>query len=315
MKPLRKILLIVITTWVICQLAYLLLEKGMRNYYAYPMNRLTVLLKDTTRFDLLFLGSSRTYRHINPAIIDSICHLSSYNGGMEGANLLEQKMILEAYLENHPPPRCFVMTLDIPSFDLNRKFFDATLYFPFTKNKIIYNTLTENGYTLFPSRIFPFFVFTELDDYKRKICIAGLRGAKLVPDSLFRYKGFLSTGNESMQGAFRVVPGIDKKEISDSSIPYLENIINRCRKDNILLIFCYAPEYKKMLQQSYSNSTAVLTTIDSIASRNNIPFLRYDSLALCSDAGMFSSPGHLNPTGARVYSIILGRELNRWMSQ
>ena len=100
MSPYKRILIAALLILVICQASFLLYKRGIDRYNYYEKNKLDELLNKQTDYDVLFVGSSKTHFDINPAIVDSVCKLSSYNAGMEGGNLFEFNMIVQAYLQN-----------------------------------------------------------------------------------------------------------------------------------------------------------------------------------------------------------------------
>ena len=127
--PIKRILVSCILAYIICLLSFLIIKKEIDRYKKHTTSRLTEIFCNKTNYDVLFLGSSRTHLIINPAIIDSICKVNSYNAGMEGANLYEFDMVLKAYLENHPSPQWLVLTIDLHSFTtLRKRFISSDLF-------------------------------------------------------------------------------------------------------------------------------------------------------------------------------------------
>ncbi|MEM9822794.1 MAG: hypothetical protein AAF985_17065 [Bacteroidota bacterium] len=61
-------------------------------------------LERSAEFDCLFIGSSRTYHHIDVQLFDQLTGRRSYNMGCGGMYLLETHFILEHLLEHHPNP-------------------------------------------------------------------------------------------------------------------------------------------------------------------------------------------------------------------
>jgi hypothetical protein len=309
MRPVAQIIYTLIFSVLICQLAYMTLNKGLEKYNIHKTERLTELFFHHSKYDILFAGSSRTHTGIYPKIIDSICKLSSYNAGVEGGNLFEFNMTVEAYLEAHPPPKYLVLTIDLNSFDIRKRFFNYSQYFPYVENKIIYKALNENGHPTGFLKIFPFLVLTDYDDYTKSNALKGLKGETEIPRGDFAYKGYLSNSENSIK-EISVPEKLKNYEISPDGIQYLDHIIKLCYEHDTKLVFTYAPEFNHSLQNQILNSKEILTLIKNKADQNNIPFLRDDNLSICSDAKLFANPGHLNKKGAVVYSAILADELN-----
>lgn len=57
--------------------------------------KLEYLQKQDTQFDVLFLGSSRSFRNTNPAVFDSLTGLKSFNVSLPGTQPPELYMVLE----------------------------------------------------------------------------------------------------------------------------------------------------------------------------------------------------------------------------
>ena len=98
MKYTTKIICIIILAFAGVSGCLLVVQKGLRIYSNHSTERLTEILADTTNFQMIFIGSSRTHTSINPRIIDSILDINSYNAGVEGGNLFEFNMIFNAYV-------------------------------------------------------------------------------------------------------------------------------------------------------------------------------------------------------------------------
>jgi len=288
------------------------LTKGLEKYNNHKTERLSELFLNNSKYDVLFLGSSRTHTSIYPKIIDSICKVNSYNAGAEGANLFEFRLTLEAYLEHHPPPSYVVLTIDLNSFDVKRKFFNSPQYYPFVKNKKIKEALIDNGYHADIVKALPFFNITAYDDYSKGNALKGFVGKYEIPDGDLQYKGYLSNSDRELD-SIRVENTI--AQISGDGVASLQRIIEICKKNHTRLVFTYAPEYKFNLQSHTDDAGNVLHYIGDVAKRNNITYYRDDSLQLCSDQKLFANEGHLNRKGSFEYSTILAGKIKRLMNE
>jgi hypothetical protein len=308
MTPVKRIILSCLLAALICQASFIIVKKEIKKYQVHNTERLTELLYNKTPYDVLFIGSSRTHFDIDPEVIDSICKVNSYNGGIEGANLFEFSMMLHAYLQNHPAPQWLVLTLDLHSFT-DKKFFNYAQYFSYTKNSVIEKYLNDNGYSTLRLKLFPFLEMTDYDDDTKGFIIKGLAGDSEIDKGDFQYKGYLSNTENHITSQEPVsVPAI--MPMADIANKYLEDILQTCKSRNIKLVFTYAPEYKHQIQADVSNSGKILNMISNVAVKNNIPFLRDDTLSICNDPMLFANPGHLNKEGAMQYSVVLAKQIN-----
>jgi hypothetical protein len=295
----------------LCQVFFIIYEKGDSRFNLHKKERLTELFLNRTNHDLLFVGSSRTHTDIDPRIIDSLCHVDSYNAGVEGGNLLEFYYTYRAYLVNHPAPRCLVLGLDLGSFDLRRRFFNYTIYLNYIKNPVIGHMLSDNGHAVALCKWLPFLALTDLDDYSKGNALAGLMGATEILPGDYQYKGFLSNTTNIVHPESAPMEPVRQVLVEPEALGYLKGIVSSTERTGTRLIFVYGPEYKHALRASCTNAAAVFGVIDQFAAAAHIPNLRNDSLDICGEPTLFANPGHLNKQGAQVYSRILGAALSR----
>jgi hypothetical protein len=285
-------------------------KRGISKYEVHKNERYRHLFLDTAYHDILFIGTSKIHTGVNPRVIDSICKADSYNAGVEGGSLYEMSRTLFGYLENHRPPEYLFLTLDLFSFHTSTKLFNYTTYIPYRRNKVIRSMLRETGDYTVLHQTMPFLVLSDLDDYTKMNAVKGFAGKTEISEGEFHYKGFLSNSEETMD--FDTTSSI--KPLSDLiidllGVKILHEIIEICNKKNIRLVFTYAPEYKQGIQKAQRNVNQFFQLVEDIAKKNNIPYLRHDSLAICTDPALFANIGHLNKPGAEVYSAILGYEI------
>jgi len=311
MKPIKRLLIAFILAVVICQLSFIVFTHEIKKYEAHSTDRLDELLLNHTDYDLIFLGSSRVHAAVYPRIIDSICKLGSYNAGLDGANLYEFEMMLNAYLENHPAPRYVALSFDLHSFIGGSSIFNYPIYFPYISNKVIRRYLQDDGYLTTAKRIVPFLRMGDYDDDDKGAFLKLRAGKSEIMPGDFQYKGYLSNTDETVRGE----GPIDKHvlEINSAKKEALARIIEVCRQKNIELLFLYLPEYKSEYEQSVTNSNDVFAVVDSFAAADHIPFIRDDRLKINDNPLLFRNVNHLNKEGAREYSIILAKELQAYL--
>ncbi len=308
MKPLSRIILSVLIASFICHLGYLFIRKQLGRYQYHMEHKLTELFLNDTSYDILFLGSSKTHANIHPGVVDTVCGVSSYNAGIDGISLFEYNMILTGYLQHHAPPDMVVMSVDLHSFNGQRKFFNQSQYLPFIDNKVVDTTFSSVGYPTWTVKTLPFLnLMVYADDDKLVNVIKGLIGKTVVPSGDYVYKGYLS--NSDMVMSERTVDS-QSQYMDASGIELFDNIYRTCLQNNIQLLVLYSPEYRSGIINLTKNSGRVLDSITLLCDQRNIPFLRHDRLEMCDDSVFFRNTGHLNKKGARLYSAILAKQIN-----
>ena len=96
----------------------------------------------TDRPDIIFLGSSRAAYLIDPRIIDSMCHVNSYNLGMPGMNIPELRMLLRKCVEERKKPAILVLNIDPSSFNAGEPVFDFPDFLKYAaRDTVIYNAM------------------------------------------------------------------------------------------------------------------------------------------------------------------------------
>jgi hypothetical protein len=316
MNPLYRIITVVTFALIIVWSIATAFNKLLLRQELHDNQRLSEIFENTTPYDILFIGSSRTHRSVYPKIIDSICGVSSFNAGIEAGAIPDFKLMLDGYLIHHPPPAILVLTIDLPSFSTGIKIQKYPQYYPFLNNKGVLNNILASGYGVYLTKLFPFLSITDQDDYTKEMIIQVVRGRDATDLSAgdFEYKGFISNGDAYIKKP-ELEKVIKRMNINSESVRYLHAMINECKEKNIKIIFTYAPEYDFHLQKTRTNTDSVFRLIYQIARQNNIPVLRDDSLSICQSPQYFANNGHLNKQGAIVYSAILAEEMKKAISQ
>jgi hypothetical protein len=315
MKPVYRILISVIVALLICQAVYWFMSRGLRRFQVYQTPHLQEIFVNKTPCDILFLGSSRVAGGIQPRIIDSITGLSSYNAGINGANVLECAVALKGWLAVHPPPKVVVLNIDYIHFDLRRKFFNYVQYYEVLQNKVVDSALRANKYPTFFAKAIPLFRITAYDDFTKANCIKGWRGQTEIPAGDYQYKGFLSNTDFVIEADSLLYLDTLQRYISPGSLDLLDDMVQTCRQRGIRLVLLHSPIYKQLLFTSIHIYPRVLAIGDSTARRNGLPCWRHDVLPLCSNPALFANAGHLNKQGALAYSTELAMQLKNYLAE
>lgn len=287
-------------------------QYGNSKYYRHEMSRLDVLVNPDFYADILFIGSSRTHVHNNPKIIDSITHLSSYNFGVEGGNLIEMNLWLQVYLQKHRKPKMVVLDLPAFAFDTDlRKIFKYPIYFPYMSNDIIYSTL-QKYYQVHLYKYLPFLELMEVDDYNKFNAVKGLMGNEDPSTNVYNYKGYIENGTDSIRFGIPAKHGTNAFEMNSLGKELLNTIIDTCRNQHIQLVITYAPEY---YDTNYTNMVSFFDYINKVTKMNQLPFWDYRNSPISKNSTFFLNPGHLNKFGAAAFSEELAHDILLYMQK
>ncbi len=300
MRVIKNIILIFLIAAAVLFILNLFYQKGYRKYYSHETERISVLLDNRFYSDILFIGSSRTHVHNNPKVVDSITHLSSYNFGVEGGNIIEMNLWLQVYLQNHNKPKMVVLDLPAFAFDTyHKKFYNPTIYFPYLDNDIIFSTLLKYK-QIGLYKYVPFLKFIEINDYDKSNAIKGLLGKHDKLSDSYTYRGFV----ENPIG--KVPHDTTAYKISEEAKEYLNIFIDTCKKKNIQIVISYSPEY---YDTDYRNMKSFFELVNEVSNKRQVPFWDYRNSELCRDSTLFANPGHLNKFGANLFSAVLAKDI------
>lgn len=255
-----------------------------------------------TETPVLFMGSSRCHHHYVPSIIADTLHQEVYNAGLWGMrNIYFQYGLLSNILERYKPR---AICLEIHPIDY--------LQTPFSDIERVGNLTPFINYS------------SGCDEILKE---AGLY-YKCQLSSLYRYNSEFANilvGNLSdrslKENGFKPLTGqldtlrqqIEPEKFAFSpdnrKIHYLQAFIDRCRQENIDLLFLYSPMY------AVEKHTNLFDLPDSIAHANNVPFLNcYNSEGITGHPEYYADYGHLNESGARKYSFYIASKLKQYIA-
>lgn len=260
--------------------------------------------------DILIMGSSRAWRHIDPNVMEDSLGMTSYNLGMDGQHLPMQLWRYETFLKKNHTPKVIIYSLDFFMLTQSNELFNKDQFLPY----LLFNFDAEKnlkkyiGYEYFDYRL-PLIRYCGASK-----AIFHTARISLFPNSMKkgRKKGFYAE-NKQWNHDFEKAKAKKKRynAIIDSSIliqfdKYLED----CKQKGIKVILVYSPEYIEG-QKFVSNRVEVIRTFANLAKKYNNPFLNYSSDTISFQKALFYNATHLNKRGADLFSIKLASDLKK----
>lgn len=309
-KYFLRIIIVLIIVIPVVSIANKLIFKGVQKYFQSSQKDEFILRQDTTNYDFLLLGSSRILTFVNPRIIDSALKLNCYNYARSGGTLVEDDMLLKSYLLKHKAPKNILLGVDLFSFYQKVGFYPN--YLNYFDAEPIKEELSREGIRTSFYQLFPCLKTTLIDDYNRGAFLRCLQN-KFEGD-VPMYKGYSPNGYNKIvpQPVSSKSPSVEMKkvtEINEAGKRALSEIIDICKEKKIKLIMTYSPEYDSTNIKSTLNALQYFSYYDSVAKVNNLPFLQNQTLPMCKEGKYFANPGHVNISGAELYSNILAEQL------
>ena len=274
--------------------------------------------------DVIFIGSSRVLRQINPLLIDSITHLRSYSLGIDQIGIIESKMLLKSYLAHHPKPKVVFLNIDLSTFMFNTKSagpYNLDEYFSYLDDTLIYNELSRYNFRIKYKDFFEKWFHTKsfwksftLNDSEKKEYFLGRNNHQNQDKSpkIMQSRGFIETDRNWNEQAQTELEEINKAvptniPTTQAGFELLNEFCDLCAKNRIECKFVFVPWYNKVNRNP--DHFEVLQKVKDIASLKKVPFIDYSNLSMAGSSKYFYDCWHFNKLGSRRYSILLAEEI------
>ena len=298
----------------------------VRQYQPIPpseqMKNLDYTFKSKEYNDVVFIGSSRVLRQINPIVFDSISGLKSYSLGIDQIGIIECKMLINSYLQYHQAPKMVVLNIDLSRFMFNTDSegpYNIDEYLPYLDNDLIYNELSRYNwryrYVKLTKFLYGFYPIQKLmvqnDSEKRERLLHPNR--TIQPDStIFRNRGFIANDANWNTVAEEELRQVNRQATSETPVTaegfkLLEEFCQVCQRKNIKLTLLFTPWFSGIKKNS--NHDEVLEKVAQIATKHQAVFKDYTGISISQSKDYFYDCWHFNLKGAYQYSAILARDL------
>jgi hypothetical protein len=260
--------------------------------------------------DVIMSGSSRSWVHISPKIIDSILSVNSYNIGIDGYPFNLQYARYQLYKKYNKDPELIIQIADATTLHVRKDAFEKLQFLPYMHEPLLHDALKEIGFSIFD------LYFPAIQYY------ADLNTIKTGLEELFNIRHEQSQLYKGYQGMVQKWDGraLEKilqsgdsiKACMDSSmIALMDSFLHHCKQKNIQVILVFPPEYYKAID--YTADLQKLKNIyASFSKKYNYPFLDYSRDSLCYDTLYFYNAMHLNKQGAELFSIKLAHDIIKY---
>ena len=310
-KFIVKILKFGLLLFVVAAVADYVLSKQYHQTADYRYAVWNDIVKGGMQNDLIVMGSSRSWVHISPKILDSALNISSYNIGMDGSCIDRQIPRYKMYRKRNAKPKVIIQNVDWNSTLQNgeRDKYLMSQYYPYFFDADMRKIAIGPEEFGFFEMWVPLFRYLNHSNLGRTIRdIRGLSNAEFSVEK--GYRGF----DQSWDGlALKKIDSIYFKYNQSSLIEFCDYLAD-CQKDSVKVVFVYAPFYvggrKKVvnLQEFYS-------LFESVAREYNVTILDYLENDICTDTAFFYNAMHLNRRGAEKFTRMLARDLDSILIQ
>ena len=267
--------------------------------------------------DVIFMGSSRTYINISPAICDSVLKMDTYNLGLDGWDFSMQKVRFDVYRKHNRLPSIIVQNIDFLTLRKRPDFVFHLQFLPYLDDDLIYNGCKGyNGEFDWRDRYVPLYKYIG----KVPLIVKGIRAFFTIKKSKKRVEGLGSNLNDIVwqPDAFshfqsKYPYGVFRRFDSELTSQF-ESYVAFCKQNGIKMVFDFAPIYKEEMPLELS-SPELMKVFKRIADKYQVPILDYSSDSLSMDKKYFYNSQHLNKTGALIFSAHLASDIKKLIEE
>lgn len=270
----------------------------LRNYYFSSKSGdyyRTTYSMDSTKAEIIILGSSRASHHYIPHIIEDSMKMTCYNTGRDGNFLLFSYAVFKSIIKRYSPK---VLVLDINIGELIKEHdnYEAlstllpySFYKPELKNIIELRSPFEKYKML--SAVYPF-----------NSTIVTIAKSNLGSYSDTKTKGYLPLFGTSLSVSQKPNKQITEKfEIIDTlKMNVIDSIAFICKEKKIHFFVVQSPRFSEVNQNKLDSA------IKNILKDHNAQYWNFvnDSLFTSSPI-LFKDPAHLNNDGAKIFTEMI----------
>lgn len=271
---------------------------------------LTYIMENHNHHDIVFVGSSRVWIHVNPYIIDSLTGLNSYCAALDGCQIVYFKMIIKKYLQAHPKPKVILINVDFGCFNENFQVYNYPDYFPYLKDDVVYECLApyEEAFRNHKTQSLSIWQRLMALDDKEKVNAFARPFLYNCTDLYKGYKPMHKNWDEKTEKS--LTTKIDNP-YSDVGFNLLKDCIAICNDAGVSVMFLYAPVFDGY-KQMVDNHADVYASVERIAIEHHVPLLNFSTVpGLTDNRDNFFNVTHLNAQGSTIYSHLLGDTLRQ----
>ena len=242
--------------------------------------------------DLVIIGSSRAVLQVNPAVLDTVLNVPTYNLGALGSNVDLHLAKYHLFRTYNRKPAAIVHCLDVISMQPSVPY-QREQYFPWFWNRVFRKTIFPVIDFSAAERLLPlyrFYGYNAISQMKRQ------------PKAL--YKGF--KGRDL--GWHDIDAGADQFRLDADLAAAFEDYLAKAAEEGISVILVFPPLYFEKAAR-IKGWDELFDYYEGLSHKYRVPFLDYSDMGLCRDTTLFSDEDHLNIRGANIFSDSLAHDL------
>ena len=282
------------------------ISHGLAKSAGYPQQVWREIRSVDYSSDIVIMGTSRALEHYDPAVIDSVTGLQSYNLGIGGYGFNVQLMKYRYYCHYNPQPKYLIYDVDqlLLKIDNAPHQHQSEQFLPLFYDRAIRKDLKNVGYSWIDASI-PMARYWGYQIQSKRGIVESL-GIKHYYDYP-SYKGHIPDPDQ-WDASRLVFKDSIPSHVEENAKTMFVNFVQECQVNGMQVIFVTSPVYYRYVEMS-PDWNRYIAWFDSIAQADNIPYLNYMNHPICHDSTMFNAGVHLTPEGTKIWSEILSNDL------
>lgn len=250
--------------------------------------------------DVVCVGSSRSWVHYNPAILDSILCMNTYNLGMDGSGSNRHIPRYDLYRLYNKKPKVIIQNIDFLTLKyVTRK--DRFQYFPY-----FYNTNLRK-------LVFPIDTFSLAEKYLPMYRYSNFGVHKIFKKRVSGlYKGYRGS-DKTWDGTLLENRPVFHDSIDSRTFQLFDHYLAHAKAEGIKVIMVYAPIYHEITER-IDNIDEMYDSFNYFSKKYDIPIIDFNYDSICYDTTYFYNPTHMNKKGATLFSQRVGQDIKAILS-
>jgi hypothetical protein len=250
--------------------------------------------------EVLIMGSSRAWVHLDATMIGDSLHTHAYNLGMDGHNFWMQNYRFELAMQQAVKPKVVIQSIDVFTLAKRKDLFYSEQFLPYMYHNDSLQKVTSN------------FIGFEPYDYsvplvryygKGKAVVEALKmffGAKNEPSRIRGYQGQLIPWTNELEEAKKKMDHFTVK-MEPQTVALFEKYLQFCKSKGIQVVFVYSPEFIEG-QDFIANRKEMMAVYQNFSEKYDIPFFDYSTNPISYKKEYFYNALHMNKFGAEKFT-------------
>ena len=247
---------------------------------------------DSTKADLLILGSSRASHHYEPDVFKKRLNLTCYNAGRDGNFIFYHYAILQAVLKRYSP-KMIILDFSAGDFAKNQDAYDRlSSLLPYYKNHPEMRSVIE-----LRSPFEKLKLLSKIYPYNSSILAIVSQNIILPPEKKEDINGYIPLSGVWLD-SIKNDNAPTEYETDSNIIKVYQSFIRDCINSKVKLYIICSPYYRKSTHTDYSVRLA-----QEIAEKYDVKLFDYlQDSTFINNSKLFDDPAHLNNEGAELFS-------------